>query len=89
MKLTAAQRNELKRLVTWRMPESWARAGFPGFPSHSLDMRSVGSLANRGLAESILHRYQLPGETEQRVVLCYRATDAGRAAHMDEVGEVK
>lgn len=80
MKLSAAQRNELKRLVTLRMPKSWAQAGFPGFPTHSLDMRSIGALSNRGLAEGLLHRYRLPGETKDRIVLCYRATDSGRAA---------
>lgn len=77
-KLTSAQMSELERLITLRLPASWAVKGFPGFPTHSLDMRSVAALERRGLAECIIHRYRVMDETSERAVVTYRATDAGR-----------
>lgn len=86
MKLTAAQRTELERLVTLKLPPSWTKLGFPGHPERCCDMRVIPTLKKRGLVESQIYEYftdihNAPiSHSERRVVVVYRATDAGRAS---------
>lgn len=93
MHLTGKQREQLKDLVTLKLPASWEKLNFPGRPERCCDMRVIPALQKRGLVECVVHEYFVPqceapiSHDQRRVVVTYRATAAGLSAYSSSTPE--
>lgn len=76
-RLTKAQRAQLYDLATKKMPASWLREGWPGFPQRCTDGRVIMALHAKGYVECGTH---YPPPPFQSGGIWWRITDSGRLA---------